>query len=134
MKPYDEFSAFKKYVDTRRKRGDTIGKVAADMGEIGRIYREIEEFRRTDVAKFLKRRNVMNVGVVTPLLLWLLSAEADLRDATLKNCVRALESFLVRRIVCGYHAGSYGRLFVPLIAKLAKNRDRGRPRPRLLPG
>ena len=119
MKPYDEFSAFKKYAGTRRNRGDTIEEVAADMGEIGRIYREIEEFRRTDVARFLKRRNVMNVGVVTPLLLWLLSA--DLREATLKNCVKALESFLVRRIVCGYHARSYGRLFVHLIAKLAKN-------------
>ena len=114
MKPYDEFSAFKNYARTR-----TIKRVAADMRKIGRIYRDIEEFRRPDVARFLKRRNVMNVGVVTPLLLWLLSA--DLREATLENCVTALESFLVRRIVCGYHARSYGRLFVDLIAKLADN-------------
>ena len=59
----------------------------------------------------------MNVGVVTPLLLWLLSSDVPL--ATLANCIKALESFLVRRVVCGYSARSYGELFVALIARLA---------------
>ena len=58
----------------------------------------------------------MNVGVVTPLVLWLLSS--DVPQATLANCVRAVESFLVRRVVCGYSARSYGQLFVGLLAKL----------------
>ena len=59
----------------------------------------------------------MNVGAVTPLLLWLLSSNVP--QAALSNCVRAVESFLVRRVVCGYSARSYGQLFVGLIAKLA---------------
>ena len=59
----------------------------------------------------------MNVGVVTPLVLWLLSSNVP--QATLANCVRAVESFLVRRVVCGYSARSYGGLFVGLLAKLA---------------
>ena len=111
MKPYDEFRAFEKYAE-----GKTIGDIARDLGDLGGIYRDVEEIRRSDIAKFLERRNVMNVGVVTPLLLWLLSA--DLQSQRLENCLTAIESFLVRRVVCGYSARSYGELFVGLIRKL----------------
>ena len=118
MKPYDEFRAFEKYSDARAQEGKTIRDVARDLRDLGRIYREdVEEGRRADIAKFLERRSVMNVGVVTPLLLWLLSA--DLSAAQLSNCLMAIESFLVRRVVCGYSARSYGDLFVGLIQKLA---------------
>ena len=117
MKPYDEFRTFEKYADARLEEDGTIKDVARDMGDLGSIYRDVEEVRRTDIARFLERRNVMNVGVVTPLLLWLLSTR--LPTSTLATCLKALESFLVRRVVCGYSARSYGQLFVGLIARLA---------------
>ena len=117
MKPYDEFRGFERYTDARVLEGKTIRDIARDLGDLGSIYRDVEEIRRADIARFLERRNVMNVGVVTPLLLWLLSV--DLPPAQLANCVRAIESFLVRRVVCGYSARSYGELFVGLIRKLA---------------
>ena len=117
MKPYDEFRAFETYAREREHTGDTIHDIAWDLGELGNTYRDVEEFRREDIKRFLERRNVMNVGVVTPLLLWLLSA--DLPATRLANCLRALESFLVRRVVCGYSARGYGEIFVGLIARLA---------------
>ena len=116
-KPYYEFRAFAKYASARSDEGDTVYDVAADISNVGRIYRDVEEVRRADIRSFLERRNVMNVGVVTPLLLWLLSSDVPL--ATLGNCLRALESFLVRRAVCRYSARSYGKLFVALIVRLA---------------
>lgn len=118
MKAYDEFRAFQRYADARKEAGESIQEVAKDLKRIGDIYRDVEEVRRADIAKFLERRNVMNVGVVTPLLLWLLSAR--LPESTLVNCLKAVESFLVRRVVCGYSARSYGELFVGLLAKLAE--------------
>lgn len=118
MKPYDEFRAFEKYANARVGGDETIQDVARDLGKLGTIYRDVEEVRRADIARFLERRNVMNVGVVTPLLLWLLSV--NLPHKRLANCLTALESFLVRRVVCGYSARSYGELFVGLIRKLAK--------------
>lgn len=118
MKPYDEFRAFEKYTNSRTTDGKTILDVASDLRELGTIYREVEEMQRADIEHFLKRRNVMNVGVVTPLLLWLLSEE--LPSIRLANCLAAIESFLVRRVVCGYSARSYGELFVGLIQKLAE--------------
>lgn len=118
MKPYDEFRAFQRYVDGQPGEG-AITAVAEDMATLGGIYRDVEDQRRVDIADFLARRNVMNVGVVTPLLLWLLSE--SLPPATLSNCLKGLESFLVRRVVCGYSARSYGELFVNLIVRLDAN-------------
>ena len=117
-RPYDEFRVFGRYADDQKREGIEIKTVARDMGDLASIYRKVEKFQRADIAKFLERRDVMNLGVVTPLLLWLL--EANLRPETLANCVKALESFLVRRVVCGYSARSYGELFVGLMAKLAR--------------
>ena len=116
-KPYNEFRIFGDYADVRSKKGETVLDIAKDIGDLGRIYREVEELRRENIASFLERRNAMNVGAITPLLLWLLSSNVP--QAALSNCVRAVESFLVRRVVCGYSARSYGQLFVGLIAKLA---------------
>ena len=118
-KPYNEFKVFADYADARSREGSTVLDIAKDIGDLGRIYREIEELRRESIASFLERRNAMNVGVVIPLLLWLLSSNVS--PVTLANCVRAVESFLVRRVVCGYSARSYGELFVGLIARLAKS-------------
>ena len=117
MKSYDEFNAFDDYADKRKEAGETIRDVARDMKEIGEIFRDIEEERRTDIAKFLERRSAMNVGVVTPLLLWLLSAK--LPPATRVNCLKWIESFLVRRTVCDYNSRAYNKFFVSLIAKVA---------------
>ena len=124
-KPYDEFREFEEYAGKRPGKG-TIQNIAEDMGELGSTYREVEQLRRKDIQRFIERRNAMGVGVITPLLLWLL--DAKLPPDKLANCLKALESFLVRRIVCRYSARSYGSLFVALIAKLAedspKNADR----------
>ena len=116
-KPYDEFREFEKLVETRTNVGDTIRDVSKDIGDIGRIYRDVEQMTRKDIGSFLARRNVMNVGVVTPLLLWLLSS--DVPGEPLRDCLKVLESFLVRRVICGYSARSYGELFVGAIARLA---------------
>ena len=118
-KPYDEFRVFVKYAEKRSSKGETVFDIACDIGDLGSIYHDIEEGGINGVARFLERRNVMNFGVVTPLLLWLLSSNVP--PTTLAKCIRALESFLVRRVVCGYSARSYGKLFVGLIKKLGES-------------
>ncbi len=120
-KARDEFKAFRKYADHREKAGKTIHEIAKDMKEIGEIYRDIEATRHEDedIKKFLDRRKTMNAGAVTPLLLWLLSE--DMPKKTLKACIKALESFLVRRVVCSCSTQGYGKLFVSLLAKMHKS-------------
>lgn len=118
MKPYDEFRAFEKYTDSLKADETTILCIAKDLRELGAMYESVEQMGRTDIEQFLKRRNVMNVGVVTPLLLWLLSEK--LPHVILRNSLAAIESFLVRRVVCSYSARSYGELFIGLIQRLAE--------------
>ena len=125
-KPYHEFGIFENYAKAKRGPNDdteeVVRSIAADLGKLGKIYRNVEEGEEEDVATFVARRNVMGVGVVTPLLLWLL--DANLPKNQLKSCLIALESFLVRRVVCGLSARSYGELFVALLSKLAQDSTR----------
>lgn len=111
MTAYEEFRDFEKYADDNASTG--ILNIADDLGEIGGIYRSIEEGTTEGITRFLDRRRIMNAGAVTPLLLWLLSS--DVPREPLLNCITAIESFLVRRVVCGYSARSHGEFFVSLI-------------------
>ena len=117
-KSYDEFTVFEKFVKTEGSEGKSITNIAEDLGEIGRTYRNMEEESIQDIGSFLTRRSAMNVGAVTPLLLWLLSSNVP--TESLRASVKALESFLVRRMICGYSTKSYGKLFVDAIKELAK--------------
>lgn len=117
IKAHDEFRVFDKYTKSQGEPEEEIYGVARDMTQVGRVFRDIEQKRRTDIAKFLERRSTMNVGAVTPLLLYLLSS--DVPEKTVANCLKALESFLVRRVICGLGSKSYGKFFVGLISKLA---------------
>ena len=47
--------------------------------------------------------------------------DANLDEVVVGRSVQALESFLVRRVICGYSARSYGRLFVGLIERLTQD-------------
>ena len=121
-KSYDEFKVFEKYAETEKGEGRNICDIAQDFRTIGQIYERVEkeEITQEGIAQFLARRNVMNMGVVTPLLLWLLSSKVP--EESLLGCLKALESFLVRRVVCGLSARSYGEIFVGAIARLADQR------------
>lgn len=60
---------------------------------------------------------VMKTGVVTPVLLLLLSAESEAR----KGALRALESFFVRRMICRQSTRDYSRLALELATRLRES-------------
>ena len=115
------FSAFRAYSeDTQNPK--SIREIAEDIGTVGVIYRNLEERRYPEIATFLYRRQVMQVGVITPVLLWLLSANVPQQQVT--KALRALESYLVRRMICRITPKDYNRLFVGLLVALeAKGAD-----------
>ena len=115
-KAHDEFRVFTDYANKQAELGTNIDEIALDLNWIGEIYRAIEENRWEGIETFLDRRRIMNVGVITPVLLWLLSSEVP--QIRLTNSLKSLESFLVRRMACGMNARGYNRLFVRLISKL----------------
>ena len=63
---------------------------------------------------FYHRVSVMEAGVITPVLLLLLSAEQEPRQRALG----VLESFLVRRMICRQSTMGFNRLVLELVNQL----------------
>ena len=96
--------------------GESIGAITADITRVGNSYRELEETGIEGLETFLYRRRVMQAGALNPPLLWLLSREVPHQQ--MRKAIRALESFLVRRMVCGRTTNDYNRLFIGLVDAL----------------
>ena len=58
----------------------------------------------------------MQVGVLTPVLLWMFSS--DVPRPQIARGLRALESYLVRRMVCRMTAKDYNQVFIGLLEQL----------------
>ena len=109
--PSNLFSEFRRYTG-----GKSIATVVDDISKIGAIYQSLEQAVNPELETFLYRREVMQVGVITPVLLWLLSS--DVPKQQLQTGLRALESYLVRRMVCRMSTRGYVNLFVRLVGDL----------------
>lgn len=81
-------------------------------------YKKFETGNRTsEENRFYNRMNVMQAGVITPVLLLLLRVEHERRV----RAFNALESFLVRRMICRQTTKDYNRLTLDLAVKLEKD-------------
>ena len=111
----DEFSAFRRYVSGARK---PIKDVAADIGDVRDVYRVLADESKNipGWGKFRYRRGVMRAGVLNPVLLWLLTANVPQQQ--MDKAISAIESYLVRRMVCGMNNRSYGQVFMGLLIRL----------------
>jgi hypothetical protein len=73
---------------------------------------------KTRFDDFLRRLKVLDVVVLHPSLLAIMTrAGSDQKD--LDGVAEALESYLVRRTVCGYQTRSYGGLAISLLKEIA---------------
>lgn len=112
----DEFDAFKRYADSAKSSGQPITAIAEDIRKISAIYYDIERRRKKEFDTFLSRHQVMQIGVLTPVLLWLFAS--DVPQPQLSKGLRALESYLVRRMVRGLSTRNYGQIFLGLLREL----------------
>ena len=93
VSPSRVFDSFREYVDDQ-DIASAMSKVKQDLAN----YREFEitQGRSPREKQFHYRTGVMQAGVITPVLLLLLSAQPEARQGAFD----ALESFLVRRMLC----------------------------------
>ena len=121
---YREFEVFRKYSKSEQEKGLSIYDVTEDLSNIAKMYRDIDECAIEEISPFLRRCRTMNLGAVTPLLLWLLT-DSTLRQnqQTLSNCVRVLDSFFVRRAVCGFHTRIYAKISEKLLGILNETNE-----------
>ena len=104
--------------DYTEKVNKPIEEIADDIRRVGGTYRVLEEGKKDGFETFLYRREVMQAGTLTPVLLWLFSS--DIPEEQRKKAVRALESYMVRRMVCRMTTRNYNLLFLGLVHTLEK--------------
>jgi hypothetical protein len=104
------FDVFRKIADERQIE-DVMSEVKADLSN----YRRYEKGPRESVEEaFHDRADVMQIGAFTPALLAILSKPDQARFGALQ----ALESFLVRRMICRATTKDYNRLALDLVSAL----------------
>ena len=111
----DVFSEFRNYYACDNT---PIEMIAADIRRVGETYRALEQASIPGIGDFLYRREVMQAGVLTPVLLWLLTSEVP--QDQLYRCLLALESHQVRRMACRKTTMGANRLFISLVEALEK--------------
>ena len=114
---HEVFPKFKRYVEDG---GKAIADIVADVRRVGETYRSFAGVDPASrVGTFLYRWATMEVGPATPLLLWLFSQpDHVVAEEQRLKAIEAVESFLVRRIICRMTTKDYNRLFLELMSRL----------------
>ena len=114
VSPLGVFGEFRRYVGDQE-----VNAVMSEVKQDLMNYREFETTRGRSPAEksFYYHVDVMQAGVITPVLLLLLSAE----EGTRIRAFTALESFLIRRMICRRTTKDYNRLVLELANRLRES-------------
>jgi len=108
---------FRKFRDFAEQRPITA--VVADIRTIAESFQRLEDTNGwSPEGMFLYRWHVMDAGVTTPVILWLFSNRDEIGEAGLRQALGAIESYLVRRMVCRMTTKDYNKLFLELMGEL----------------
>ena len=111
----DVFPSFRRHLE----RASSVSDVVIDIRRAADVYSRLQRTEDApSLSQFLYRWRIMDIRVLTPILLWLLG-QTDVRDNVLERSLDALESYLVRRMLCRMTTQDYNRLFLDLLGRLA---------------
>ena len=106
-------SEFNKIIESN---SHPLEQVAADIRKAGLVYQDLEEAKTPGIEVFLRRVKTMEIGVAMPILIWLYTT--DIPDDIRRRSIQAIESYLVRRMLCGVSSQGLNRLFVELLVRV----------------
>lgn len=112
-------SAFDSYLESE-SRVD-IDKVAQDIKNAATVYQDLVEGRTQGIRPFLHRMSIMGIGIAMPLLMRLYTTTPGsevIPESQRLRSVRAIESYLVRRMLCGFSSMGLNRMFLELLARI----------------
>lgn len=99
--------------------GKSPTSLAEDVRKSGETYRSIfTTGNDTATGEHLVRWRSLDIGVSTPVVLWLLARDIDAQ--ALVRALQALESFFVRRMICGIGVAGLNSWFPRVIEHLAE--------------
>ncbi len=108
------FPSFRTYL----RVGDRpVAEVMAEMQRYGEVYNQLDQWDwQSPEGTFLYRWSTMQATVLTPLLLWLFGFdEDDLPVEQRRLALDAVDSWLVRRMICRLTTKNYNRITLDLL-------------------
>lgn len=113
------FPEFRRYL----KRGNiAVQEVLQDISFYADVYRKFSEpHSESREGLFFKRLEILDTTTPYPILLWLYGNDGINADRRIR-AVEAIESWLMRRMLCRLTSKNYNRIFLDLLEKL-KNTD-----------
>ena len=111
---------FRNYIRSEAKDNPArVEAIAEEIKTAGRFYKEVEE---TDSIQrnrlYFSRLKALEIGVVTPLLLWLYTTP-EVSEKSVERSHAILDSYLVRRMLCGLSSNGLNISFIELLPKLS---------------
>ena len=118
------FHDYKRWIETEHPYAN----VEEELKELNRYSKVFEKFfradRTTSLGRFLGRfQKLLDTNTIFPFILYL-EADSGLPEENRTAILKDLESFIVRRIVCGLTEKAYNRLFLQLMRNLRELPDR----------
>lgn len=96
-----------------------VESVASEIDRGSVAFRRIHSAAQDPaLGKFLYRWRTLDVGVTTPLLLWLLTEREEIGESAFLGALSAIESYFVRRMICRFTAKDHNNLVLELLRKL----------------
>ncbi|MEO8391422.1 MAG: DUF262 domain-containing HNH endonuclease family protein [Chloroflexota bacterium] len=78
---------------------------------------------------FIERLRILDTGTVYPLLLYFAGERKDINPTEFNGIITDLESYLVRRSICGLTSQNYNQFFRSMLQELSRKNDDGSEKP-----
>ena len=108
---------YKIWIETERPYASVEDELKDNVHFAGVFKKLITPEEPSELSDFAGMLNIFDVKTVYPLILFL-HGEVGLQGESLKQVLLSLESFLIRRAICGLTTKNYNRLFLQLIEAL----------------
>lgn len=115
------FNDYRNFVDAEKKPASFHLELFRAYADVYKQFDQFPEYSREGV--FFYRLDQLDTTTVFPLLLEVLKRHTPDSRADLDRTLGALESFLVRRLICDLTPKNYNKLFVELVKELSGKND-----------
>jgi hypothetical protein len=116
-------SAYTEWIETSIPFA-TLEEELGEFVSYGAYFEQLNGKSEGPLATFGRQMYTWETTTVFPLAIYL-AAEGSLSAQELKNALAHIESFVVRRAVCGLQTKEYNKFFIEVIARLRKSSEKG---------
>lgn len=116
------FQEFRRWWQKTRKPQDSVENYLQDIAKYSEVYHQLITMEgQSRLGVFIRRLRIMDMSTLYPLLLFLYGERTNIPPAEIEGILTDLESYLVRRMMCGLSAQNYNRNFLIVLRDLRRN-------------